>query len=73
MVPRRDAAGLTGKTWNDAFTLGVLINPRGPVGLVALNIGYDPGILPPRGFTLRKAFGVPYAGGHHAKSRVHSG
>jgi len=42
----------TGMTWNDSFALGALMNTRGLVELVALNIGYDLGILPPRIFSM---------------------
>jgi Kef-type K+ transport system membrane component KefB len=45
-------ARLTGMTWNDSFALGALMNTRGLVELVALNIGYDLGILPPRIFAM---------------------
>jgi Kef-type K+ transport system membrane component KefB len=48
MVPAR----LTGMTWNDAFSLGALMNTRGLVELIALNIGYDLGILPPEIFAM---------------------
>jgi Kef-type K+ transport system membrane component KefB len=48
MVPAR----LTGMSWNEAFSLGALMNTRGLVELVALNIGYDLGILPPRIFSM---------------------
>jgi Kef-type K+ transport system membrane component KefB len=46
------AARLTGMNWNDAFALGALMNTRGLVELIALNIGYDLGILPPRIFAM---------------------
>ncbi|PYK41902.1 MAG: hypothetical protein DME46_12610 [Verrucomicrobia bacterium] len=39
-------------SWNDAFALGALMNTRGLVELVALNIGYDLGILSPAIFTM---------------------
>ncbi len=45
-------ARLTGTSWNDSFALGALMNTRGLVELVALNIGYDMGILPPRIFAM---------------------
>lgn len=45
-------ARATGMTWNDSFALGALMNTRGLVELVALNIGYDLGILPPRIFAM---------------------
>lgn len=46
------AARVTGLTWGDAFELGALMNTRGLVELVALNIGYDLGILSPRVFAM---------------------
>jgi Kef-type K+ transport system membrane component KefB len=48
MVPAR----FTGMSWNEAFSLGALMNTRGLIELIALNIGYDLGILPPRIFTM---------------------
>jgi len=45
-------ARLTGINWNDSFALGALMNTRGLVELVALNIGYDLDILPPRIFAM---------------------
>jgi Kef-type K+ transport system membrane component KefB len=45
-------ARLTGMAWRDSFALGALMNTRGLVELVALNIGYDLGILPPRIFAM---------------------
>jgi Kef-type K+ transport system membrane component KefB len=46
------SARLTGMGWKDAFALGALMNTRGLVELVALNIGYDLGILPPTIFAM---------------------
>ncbi len=46
------AARLTGMGWNESFSLGALMNTRGLVELIALNIGYDLGILPPRIFSM---------------------
>ena len=46
------AARFMGMNWNESFTLGALMNTRGLVELIALNIGYDLGILPPRIFTM---------------------
>lgn len=46
------AARLTGMRWREALQLGALLNTRGLMELVALNIGYDLGILPPRVFTM---------------------
>jgi Kef-type K+ transport system membrane component KefB len=45
-------ARLTGVSWIDSFALGALMNTRGLVELIALNIGYDLGILPPRIFAM---------------------
>src|SRR5207237_5806190 len=46
------SARLMDLDWNDAFALGALMNTRGLVELVALNIGYDLGILSPAIFTM---------------------
>jgi Kef-type K+ transport system membrane component KefB len=45
-------ARLTGMGWSDSLQLGALMNTRGLMELIALNIGYDLGILPPRIFTM---------------------
>ncbi len=45
-------ARLTGVNWIDSFALGSLMNARGLVELIALNIGYDLGILSPSMFTM---------------------
>lgn len=45
-------ARLTGVSWVDAFALGALMNTRGLVELIALNIGYDLGILSPHIFAM---------------------
>jgi Kef-type K+ transport system membrane component KefB len=46
------AARVTGINWIDSFALGSLMNTRGLVELIALNIGYDLGILSPPIFTM---------------------
>jgi len=46
------ASRLTGLSWREAGTLGVLMNTRGLVELVALNIGYDIGVISPALFTM---------------------
>ena len=46
------SARLTGMTWNDVFSLGALMNTRGLVELIALNVGYDLGILSTPIFTM---------------------
>jgi Kef-type K+ transport system membrane component KefB len=40
----------TGMNWRDSFSLGALMNTRGLIELIVLNIGYDLGILSPRIF-----------------------
>ncbi len=46
------AARWTGMSWYDSLSIGALMNTRGLVELIALNIGYDLGILSPRIFTM---------------------
>jgi Kef-type K+ transport system membrane component KefB len=46
------AARVTGMEWREALQLGALMNTRGLMELIALNIGYDIGILSPRIFTM---------------------
>lgn len=46
------AARLTGFHWREALQLGALMNTRGLMELIALNIGYDLGILSPRIFAM---------------------
>jgi Kef-type K+ transport system membrane component KefB len=46
------AARLTGTAWGDAFALGALMNSRGLMELIALNVGYELGILSPRIFAI---------------------
>jgi Kef-type K+ transport system membrane component KefB len=46
------AARMTGMRWVDAFSLGALMNTRGLVELIALNLGYEYGILSPRIFAM---------------------
>jgi Kef-type K+ transport system membrane component KefB len=42
----------TGMNWRKSFSIGALMNTRGLVELVVLNIGYDMGILSARIFTM---------------------
>ena len=42
----------TNMNWRDSFAIGVLMNTRGLVELVVLNIGYDLGILSARIFAM---------------------
>jgi len=46
------AARLTGLGWRDASALGVLMNTRGLVELIVLNIGLDFGIISPTVFAM---------------------
>ena len=46
------AARWTGMSWPEAFSIGALMNTRGLVELIVLNIGYDLGILPARIFSI---------------------
>lgn len=46
------AARITGQSWKNSLTIGALMNTRGLIELVALNIGYDIGILSPEIFTM---------------------
>lgn len=46
------AARWTGMGWKDSFAVGTLMNTRGLIELIVLNIGYDLGILSPRIFTM---------------------
>jgi len=46
------AARLTGMNWGESLQLGALMNTRGLMELIALNIGYDMGILSQRIFTM---------------------
>jgi Kef-type K+ transport system membrane component KefB len=42
----------TGMSWRDSLQLGALMNTRGLMELIALNLGYDLGVLSPRIFTM---------------------
>lgn len=46
------AARFTGQSWKESLSIGALMNTRGLMELVVLNIGYDLGILPPQIFTI---------------------
>ncbi len=45
-------ARFTGMSWSESLQLGALMNTRGLMELIALNIGYEMGILSPRIFTM---------------------
>jgi Kef-type K+ transport system membrane component KefB len=46
------AARLHGMPWSDSLALGALMNTRGLMELIVLNIGYDLGILSPTMYTM---------------------
>lgn len=45
-------ARFLGESWKDSLSIGVLMNTRGLMELVVLNIGYEMGILPPPIFAM---------------------
>lgn len=46
------AARFVDQSWKDSLTIGALMNTRGLMELVVLNIGYDLGVLSPEIFTM---------------------
>ena len=46
------AARFVGQNWRDSLSIGALMNTRGLMELVVLNIGYDLGILSPEIFSM---------------------
>jgi Kef-type K+ transport system membrane component KefB len=46
------AARFVGQSWQDSLSIGALMNTRGLMELVVLNIGYDLGVLSPKIFTM---------------------
>lgn len=46
------AAKFVGQNWRDSLTIGALMNTRGLMELVVLNIGYDLGVLSAEVFTM---------------------
>ena len=45
-------ARILGENWRDSLSIGVLMNTRGLMELIVLNIGYEMGILPPAIFVM---------------------
>jgi Kef-type K+ transport system membrane component KefB len=43
---------LTGTSWRDAMAVGVLMNTRGLIELVILNVGLDLGVISPMLFSM---------------------
>ena len=46
------AARFVGQNWKDSFIIGALMNTRGLMELIVLNIGYDLGVITPVVFTM---------------------
>lgn len=46
------SAKILGESWRDSLSIGVLMNTRGLMELIVLNIGYEMGILPPPIFVM---------------------
>ena len=46
------AARATGQGWRDAASIGVLMNTRGLMELIVLNIGLDMGVISPTLFAM---------------------
>ena len=46
------AAKFVGQNWKDSLSIGALMNTRGLMELVVLNIGYDLGVLTPQVFSM---------------------
>ncbi|HRH67973.1 MAG: cation:proton antiporter [Flavobacteriales bacterium] len=46
------AARFTGNSWKDSLSIGALMNTRGLMELIVLNIGYDLGVLSPKIFVM---------------------
>ncbi|MDD3108769.1 MAG: cation:proton antiporter [Alistipes sp.] len=46
MIGATGAARWAGESWRDSLSIGILMNTRGLMELIVLNIGYDMGIIP---------------------------
>jgi Kef-type K+ transport systems, membrane components len=46
------SAKILGESWKDSLQIGVLMNTRGLIEVVILNIGYEMGVLPPAIFVM---------------------
>jgi Kef-type K+ transport system membrane component KefB len=46
------SARILGESWKDSLSIGILMNTRGLMELIVLNIGYEMGILPPLIFVM---------------------
>ena len=54
------AARMVGQSWKDSLSIGVLMNTRGLMQLIVLNIGYDLGVLSPADICYDGADGACY-------------
>jgi Kef-type K+ transport system membrane component KefB len=45
-------ARIIGRTWKDSLSIGALMNTRGLMELIVLNIGYDLGVFGPELFSI---------------------
>lgn len=52
LVSSAMAAKISGLSWRESLSIGVLMNTRGLIELIILNIGYDLGIIQPTLFTI---------------------
>jgi len=52
------AAKLAGENWRESATIGALINARGLMELIILNIGLEQGVINPTLFTIMVIMGV---------------
>jgi Kef-type K+ transport system membrane component KefB len=52
VLPTSFTARASGLNWKDSFSLGVLMNTRGLIELIILNIGYDLGLIKPALFAI---------------------
>lgn len=46
------AARATGSSWREALTIGAMMNTKGLVEIIVLNIGLDAGIITPQVFAI---------------------
>ena len=46
------AARLAGRPWRESAALGVLMNTRGLMGLIVVNVGLDLGVIGPKVFAM---------------------
>jgi Kef-type K+ transport system membrane component KefB len=65
------AARMTGLNWRDSSALGVLMNTRGLMELIVLNIGYDLKIIPPTLFAMLVIMALVTTFRHDSDSALH--